>query len=246
MNFRYALLAGAALFSAASTQAANLINNGSFETGDFTGWTLLNSAGLSSPAVVIAYGQSSNYPTGAYGEAVPADNAATPAPFAGSPDGAGNYAAYFSDDAANNESLQQLTYLAPGNYEIGFDAYLTQNGYNNPNNAQFSGSIIGTQVTAFTASNQTPQTWLHFGAVAKITQQGYYNTNFSFSSFGNPAKDVVIDRIYAISTNLPSTVTIPPNPTAPAPEPASWALMLVGFGGLGATMRGRRRSTLAA
>ncbi|HEY3949925.1 PEPxxWA-CTERM sorting domain-containing protein [Phenylobacterium sp.] len=33
---------------------------------------------------------------------------------------------------------------------------------------------------------------------------------------------------------------------APAPEPAAWALMLVGFGGLGATLRARRQSKVLA
>jgi hypothetical protein len=33
---------------------------------------------------------------------------------------------------------------------------------------------------------------------------------------------------------------------APAPEPSAWALMLVGFGGLGATLRARRRGRSAA
>ena len=33
---------------------------------------------------------------------------------------------------------------------------------------------------------------------------------------------------------------------APAPEPAAWTLMLVGFGGLGATLRTRRRLAATA
>jgi hypothetical protein len=37
-----------------------------------------------------------------------------------------------------------------------------------------------------------------------------------------------------------------PPPTPGVPEPASWALMLLGFGAIGATLRSRRGSTLAA
>lgn len=39
------------------------------------------------------------------------------------------------------------------------------------------------------------------------------------------------------------TVTVLPNPAVP--EPASWTLMLVGVGALGAMLRGRRRQSLA-
>jgi hypothetical protein len=35
-------------------------------------------------------------------------------------------------------------------------------------------------------------------------------------------------------------------PGAGVPEPANWALMIVGFGGIGAAMRSRRKATLAA
>jgi hypothetical protein len=39
--------------------------------------------------------------------------------------------------------------------------------------------------------------------------------------------------------------SLAPGVTGPVPEPASWAMMLVGFGGLGATMRVRRRQRAA-
>lgn len=38
---------------------------------------------------------------------------------------------------------------------------------------------------------------------------------------------------------------LPAIPTAAVPEPASWALMIVGFGGAGAMLRGRRRVAFA-
>jgi PEP-CTERM motif len=40
------------------------------------------------------------------------------------------------------------------------------------------------------------------------------------------------------------TVTVLPGPAVP--EPGTWALMLIGVGALGAAVRGRRRSTVAA
>jgi hypothetical protein len=33
-------------------------------------------------------------------------------------------------------------------------------------------------------------------------------------------------------------------PTSQVPEPASWALMLLGFGGMGGLLRGQRRTRL--
>ena len=45
---------------------------------------------------------------------------------------------------------------------------------------------------------------------------------------------------------LNSLNNIPPPIQAPAPEPASWALLLAGFGGIGALMRSRRSRLAAA
>jgi hypothetical protein len=53
-------------------------------------------------------------------------------------------------------------------------------------------------------------------------------STFSFSSDG---EDFVVQR-----TNDDT------GPTSSVPEPASWAMMLVGFGGMGALLRNRRRS----
>jgi hypothetical protein len=47
------------------------------------------------------------------------------------------------------------------------------------------------------------------------------------------------------ATNVPLTGTIRVTATNAVPEPATWALMLLGFGGIGMAMRRRRRPVLA-
>ncbi len=229
----------AALISASPSLAVNLITNGSFENG-FTGFTHVNSAGLSNPAIVITYGSTASYAGGgAYGEAITPDSAAS-----ADPDAVGTHAAYFVDDSANGEALQQLTLLQPGNYEIGFSAYLPQNGFNNAKDATFSGSIIGVTLANFRLSTGTAKTWLNYNGVAQVVTAGYYRTSFDFTSNGAYAKDVVIDQVYVVPTERTASVVLGP-PTVAVPEPATWALLLAGFAMVGVAAR-RRRITVAA
>lgn len=213
------LLAGVGFASQAS--AANIVQNGSFETGDFTSWTLGGTV-ASAPAVVISYNSNSSYPNGAFGEPVPPNNSAT-----NSPDAAGTYAAYFVDDFAA-ETLTQTVHLTPGVYQIGFSAYLPQNGYNNAGDATFAGSIAGVTLANFDAASQTPVTWQSFAGSTTITTEGDYQVAFTFNTNFSPSKDVVIDQVYIIPGN-------------PVPEPASFAILGAGLAGLGLT-RLRRRS----
>ena len=232
--------------------ATNLIVNGSFETGNFTGFTysvngVTNptsmTGALANPAVVITYNSNAGGygGGGAYGELIPVDNAVSV-----DPDGAGSRAAYFVDDFAKNEAISQLTALNPGNYEIGFDVYLPHNGANNPVNASINGSIIGVNVANLVASQVGAAQWYNISGVATILVPGYYQTAFTYNSNGYPAKDFVIDKVYVTSTNKTATYTIPATPTAPLPEPATWSLMLVGFVMVGASMRRRSPKAVAA
>jgi hypothetical protein len=238
-----AFVLAASAVSVPAFAVSNLILNGSFETGDFTGFTHTGIPS-DSPAVVLLYNNAAGYGQGggAYGEAVPTDNASGSL----STDTVGTHAAYFSTDEATGETISQLTPLFAGNYEVGFDAYLPQNGFNNPNDATFSGQIIGVTVASFTASQIGATQWFHFSGVAGVTAPGFYKTSFTFNAFGVPAKDVVIDRVYAIPTLSPSTVIIPATPTAPLPEPAVWGLMVVGFGLVGSSLRRRTTKSVAA
>ena len=234
MKYGLALVALSAALSASPASAAiNLLANGSFETGDFTGWTVTNSesssgAGSAAP-VVIAYNQASNYPTGAYGEAIPTDNAASNP----SPDVAGNFAAYFVSDFANPQSISQMvTLLAGTSYTFGFDVYKPANGDSNVNGATFTASLDGSPFASFLASALPVTTWQTYSGTNSFVAQTSGLFSFSFTSNGFPAKDFVIDRFYLTATDSIGAV----------PEPATWAMMLIGFGAMGVSLRRRRRT----
>lgn len=218
------LLLGAIALSALSAPAlaGNQLVNGSFEDG-FNGWTLGGTSDDGFPPVVISYNNSDGYPTGAFGEPIPIDNAVSP-----SPDAAGTHGAYFVADEAHPQTLSQLVSIVNGlEYEFGFDVYVPFNGSHNPNDATFSAVVGGDNFATFAASDLTPGTWLHYQATGFATGTGMVSFDFDFNSFGIPAKDFVIDKVYFGTPGVP--------------EPASWALMLGGFGMVGCAMRSRRR-----
>jgi hypothetical protein len=225
-----ALLASVAAVAPASA-AVNLVTNGSFESfgapGDFTGWTYAGTDDGHKPSA-ITYGSATGYPTGAFGEAVPADNAVS-----GSPDAVGNHAAYFVSDAAT-QTLSQTFHLDAGDYTIGFSAYVPFNGFNNEFNATFTGAVAGDPLALFDVDSSTPGVWKSFSGLAHITTAGDYTTSFQFVAGAFPAGDVVIDRVYVVAGDV----------TGAVPEPASWAMMLAGFGMIGGALRSRRRGNL--
>jgi hypothetical protein len=68
--------------------------------------------------------------------------------------------------------------------------------------------------------------WNNTGAMGESTQYGYgHRSDYS-------------DGVHAAFEVLGDVTAVP--------EPATWALMIIGFGGAGAMLRGRRRRTLAA
>ena len=223
-----------AVAAASSAPAVNLLTNGGFETGSFSGWTVTFDAADDHPQVVIRTDNvGRTYPTGAFLEGIPSD----PLTGGGSGELGGTYGAYFSSDitasgALTTESISQNVALVAGtNYTFGFDYYLPANGQANPGDAFFTASFAGTPFATFTASTLPCCTWstVSGGFFAPSVGVGTLQLNFASPGAFMFGKDFVIDRVYLTATS------------SLVPEPASWAMMVAGFGLMGAAMRRRSK-----
>ena len=220
MKLTSIIFGAAGIILAGQVTAANLISNGSFETGAFApGWTVTNS-GSTPYASVVPFGP--NF----YGENVPSN------PGGFSPDASGAYGVYFVSDFATPETLSQ-TVTAPttGTYTLGFSAYVPQNGYNNVGTATFSGSVAGVTLVSTEVHSLAPTKWYNFFGTTHLTAGQSVMASFDFNTNLDPSADIVVDQVFLVPGGVP--------------EPATWAMMLTGFGIAGAAMR-RRRATVAA
>ncbi|MCK1642995.1 PEPxxWA-CTERM sorting domain-containing protein [Bradyrhizobium sp. 157] len=199
-----------------SSGASAAIINGGFESG-FSDWTVVSGTDPQYAPVVIAYGQSSPYPTGAFGESIPA------AP------GGGQYGVYFVSDFAA-QSISQSVVLAAGTaYTVSYNIYAPTNGTRNPFDALLQSSTAGSLSPVFTAKSLGAG-WTNYSGVF-VAGASPYSFNLNFNPLGGgsatAAADFVVDNI-GITANVP--------------EPATWAMMIMGFMGIG-FLAYRRRTT---
>ena len=224
-----ALAASTAILLAASTSAsaANLIANGDFASGALTPWTLTGTAGDGQNTVVINLTSGASYPGGAFNEVIPTDpNAPTSA-----------YGLYFVTDVPLGAgAAQTFTVTKAGTYKVSFDYYVPNNGLANPDDADLSASV-----NASTFANLDAKSLGNDGgawrtvSTTEVLGVGSNSFNFGFTVPGNVTAGQETSDTYAADFVV-SNISV-----AGVPEPATWAMMLVGFGGLGAAMRSRRK-----
>jgi hypothetical protein len=183
-----AAIALATSMAAMSANAAELVTNGSFETGDFSGWTAfgdMNFTGVSAGCVDAG---------------CPSDGADL---------------AYFGQ-IYDVGGISQTLATGAGLYNISFDL-------SNDAGAFFSADFGGANLL----TNPPNEGVTHY-SFTNVAASGPVTLSFSFH---NPPQYYTLDNVSV---------------TAGVPEPASWALMLTGFFGLGATLRAASRRTAAA
>ena len=191
--FAAASVAAATAFAAMGAQASDLVVNGGFDTGDFTGWT------QNGFAVVTAYGGVTGI-NGYYAET-----------------GCTQPGCYISQDVST---------VAGQDYTLSLD-------FNPGQNVQFGGAYALVQWNGVTLEDigVGSNAWTTHTYTVHATGT---TSNFTLQALQQPAWDGV-DNISI--TGAPGAGGVP--------EPASWALMIGGFGMAGAALRRRQRAVAA-
>lgn len=108
-------------------------------------------------------------------------------------------------------------------------------------NLDTGGFTHSTQINTNCCNNINPFTVLnHTGADAGLSSTGDYGLNLAYN-LGSLAAGSSVTLTYAYAYAVGDKIDDVGNPNPGIPEPATWAMMLIGFGFIGATMR--RRAT---
>ncbi len=131
----------------------------------------------------------------------------------------------------------------------------------NPNTYSLTFSLVGldpasAQLSGSFAADNFASAFLNGHLIAQDVQSGVFSNLNTLTPFSAPGADFVSGlntlSFVVTDTGPPSALLVDglSGTADPArggvPEPSSWAMLLVGFGGLGALMRSRRRMAVAS
>jgi hypothetical protein len=221
----------ASLLALSSTAAAGVVASESFETGlpspsqqysvDEYGFDQNTTGPASAPNVTFSGFSgiiTNNFTTNSSGLLTPGGTNAFPNTTFG------NQVAFLqSFQGATSEIDWAITGLHPGQeYVLSFE--------------DVSSSIVGATPISVSAFGATPADYAPGASFTTETLDFTPSTaNGSIDFIGIPVANNSLSAIDNLTIS-----------TASVPEPATWAMMLVGFGGLGAAMRARRRAAVRA
>ncbi len=139
------------------------------------------------------------------------------------------FAAFGGGSVANVSTLSQALLTIPGqDYTLSFDLTALGGGSQNFSASLFDGStLLGSLISTATAGQPFSTYSLNFFATSAST-----NLVFNVTPFGTGAGDSIDPILDNVSVSA-------------APEPATWAMMILGFGLIGSALRRRRTAPLA-
>lgn len=219
----FAVAAAAVVLGAAPAQAADIVTNGSFTAG-FNGWTLYNTvagpnnqvAGVSGTPTMVQF----DVTGGGAQSAARLD--------VGDTDGPAN-------ETFGGGGLTQTVTSAGGLYLFSASiAAFNASQFTNVSGGRFQALLDGAVLASFDineiASNQTRRGLLTF-----TTALSAGNHTLSIQALRNGVRSSNTPFQYFTNVRLESAA-------AAVPEPASWGLMLVGMGMVGAGLRSRKQA----
>ena len=175
-----------AFLAIAGTAHAASITNGSFSTGNLSGWSTNGIHGVTPGQGITVITLNTANDTG-FGDDVPDDGSAT-------------HAAYFVDDLANEMLFQTLSLNANTTYTVTFDLFGVPSGDNNQFDDTLTASL-GSSSKSFT--DFVTQGWTSESLTFATTVGGNYDLGFLFTSGNTPAKDVALTNIAITGSPVP-------------------------------------------
>ncbi len=224
------VIAAGLLTASGQVSAANLVTNGDFEAGN-TGFTsdYTYSPGTGGGGPASAYTVSNN-PAAWNGAFAPIGDHTT---------GSGNMMLVNGSGSTFDQVWRSGNIAVTAGQDYYFEAFVASLYPSSPPSLTFMYSLDGgaLQTLATLSNSLSLGVWEGFTTsfnTGSATSVQLFLRNAQTAYSGN---DFALDDIYLGTTSIVNPV--PPTPGA-VPEPATWALLILGFGAIGSAMRRRR------